>query len=174
MTVHYPQSELNGDDPGHAWSDAIKPGDRLPDCDVTDLTTGNSVKLLSTERGTAHWLLVMPSADEMQCAEMLVAQAQSAAAPYGDLIQTVTILPSAQVAKLPVECDRILIDETGELRTLLGLSKSALALVRPDGYLGFRGNAASKPALEKHLATYLVSTAKVADRTKPTLVGSRQ
>ncbi len=103
MTVHYPQSELNGDDPGHAWSDAIKPGDRLPDCDVTDLATGNTVKLLSTERGTAHWLLVLPSADEMQTADALVAQAQSAAAPYGELIQTVAILPEHRVAKLPVE-----------------------------------------------------------------------
>ena len=97
MTVHYAQSDLNGDDPGHAWSDAIKPGDRLPDCDVTDLTTGNTVKLLSTERGTSHWLLVLPSADEMLSAKALVAQAQSAAAPYGELIQTVAILPSARL-----------------------------------------------------------------------------
>ena len=59
MTVHYPQSELNGDDPGHAWSDAIKPGDRLPDCDVTDLATGNPVKLLSAER---HGALVARNA----------------------------------------------------------------------------------------------------------------
>ena len=74
---------------------------------------------------------------------------------------------------MPVECERVLIDETGELRTLLGLSKSALALVRPDGYLSFRGHAGSKLALEKHLASYLVLTAKVFDRTKPTLVAAK-
>jgi hypothetical protein len=174
MTVHYPESQLNADDHGHAWSDAIKPGDRLPDCELSDMATGNNIKLLAAMRGTCHWLLVMPSADEISSAGALFSQAHTVVAPLGELIRTVMILPSAGVANLPSDCEFILIDNTGELRTLLGLRKSAIALIRPDGYVAFRGHAGSNGVLGKHLSTYLIASAKVTKRaTKPAFAAGK-
>jgi 2-polyprenyl-6-methoxyphenol hydroxylase-like FAD-dependent oxidoreductase len=132
MTVHYPESELNADDPGHAWGDTIKPGDRLPDCELSDMATGDTVRLLAAMRGTCHWLLVMPSADDISSTSAIVSQSHAVVAPLGDLIRTVMILPEASVANLPSDCEFTLVDDTGELRNLLGLRKSAIALIRPD------------------------------------------
>jgi 2-polyprenyl-6-methoxyphenol hydroxylase-like FAD-dependent oxidoreductase len=175
MTVHYEKSPLNADDAGNVWSDAIKPGDRLPDCDLSDVATGNTVKLLATLRGTCHWLLVMPSAEERSNAATLFEQIRATIAPFAGTIRTAMILPSEGSSELPTDCDAVLIDDAGGLRTLLGLRKSALALVRPDGYLAFRGHAESCQALEKHLAKYLIPTATPTGRAKstPALAASR-
>ena len=49
----------------------------------------------------------------------------------------------------------ILFDSQNELRDRLGLRATAVALIRPDGYLAFRGHASSLPKLREHLVTYL-------------------
>jgi hypothetical protein len=46
-------------------------------------------------------------------------------------------------------------DNAGQVAARLGLRETAIALIRPDGYLGFRGHADSWPALEAHLRGYL-------------------
>ena len=102
-------------------------------------------------------------------------QVRATIAPFAGTIRTTIILPGEGASALPADCDTVLIDDAGELRTLLGLRNSALALVRPDGYLAFRGHAESCPALEKHLAKYLIPTATSTGRAKstPALAASR-
>ena len=49
------------------------------------------------------------------------------------------------------------LDPEGAMRRLLGARRTALALVRPDGYLGYRGQPASWEALHGHLNRYLIA-----------------
>ena len=50
--------------------------------------------------------------------------------PYGELIQAVVVLPGSGVAEVARQCERVLIDETGELRNLLGCA------IRPSHWFG--------------------------------------
>jgi hypothetical protein len=48
-------------------------------------------------------------------------------------------------------------DPEGSLRQILGATVSALALVRPDGYLGYRGQPASWDDLRRDLDRILIA-----------------
>jgi hypothetical protein len=50
----------------------------------------------------------------------------------------------------------IWIDVEDKLHQKLGVTGRALVLVRPDGYIGYRGQPADGVALAKHLGGYLV------------------
>jgi 2-polyprenyl-6-methoxyphenol hydroxylase-like FAD-dependent oxidoreductase len=156
MTVHYSDSLLNADHPDHAWSDIVKTGDRLPDCTLHSLRTGEPVRLLEALRGPGHWLLVMPSQEDQSMTATLFEQAKSIAARFPAIVQPLLLLPGNITANLPADCEESLIDSESELRTRLGLRGSAIALVRPDGYIGLRGNANSWKELENHLNSYLI------------------
>jgi hypothetical protein len=49
------------------------------------------------------------------------------------------------------------LDPDGSLRRILGATDSALALVRPDGYLGYRGQPASWDDLRRYLDGTLIA-----------------
>jgi hypothetical protein len=48
------------------------------------------------------------------------------------------------------------LDPGGSVRRLLGARGPALALVRPDGYLGYRAQPPEWPGLREHLGRYLI------------------
>jgi hypothetical protein len=49
------------------------------------------------------------------------------------------------------------LDPGGSVRQLLGARESALAVVRPDGYLGYRGQPAAWEGLRAYLDRYLIA-----------------
>jgi 2-polyprenyl-6-methoxyphenol hydroxylase-like FAD-dependent oxidoreductase len=158
MAVHYPKSPLNGEDPGPAWRGGIYAGDRLPDAELLDPKTGQTTRLLAAISGSEHTLLLM-SADPAALAALLP-EAQSLAAAFGLFVQILSVqfqpLTSQSPDKDAVSPDiNILFDSQNELRDRLGLRATAVALIRPDGYLAFRGHASSLPKLREHLVTYL-------------------
>ena len=79
--------------------------------------------------------------------------------PAGSAAQVPKIWPPGTTAAADLfGADSVLIDSQGEVRRRLGVRSTAIALVRPDGYLGFRGHADSWHKLRQHLGRYLAVT----------------
>ena len=170
MAIHYPNSPLNGDNPGRAWHGKVAVGDRLPEAELQELSTGKTTRLLSAVGGNQHTLLVMPKSeanmtadDRRHAEESLLDEARQLHDEFGELLQIILVLPNDAPAKPEIDLSQELIagvyvDCKGQVHDRLGLRDTAIALIRPDGYIGFRGHAKSGPALHKHLAGYLVSS----------------
>jgi 2-polyprenyl-6-methoxyphenol hydroxylase-like FAD-dependent oxidoreductase len=163
LAVHYPKSPINGDDPGQAWSDELRPGDRVGDATVLRFPLGETTRLLASLHDPRHSLLVLPEAED---AESIAPRVASQLSAFEPLLQILVVVapcdgqappswPHGTAAALFGE-GSVLIDAKGEVRRRLGAKGTALALVRPDGYLGFRGHAGSWPKLREHLGRYLV------------------
>lgn len=163
MDIHYPDSLLNGDDPGDAWGTEVRAGDRLPDAvvhvaGVGGAGSGKVQRLHNVLRVKRHVLLLLPDDGDTRFLETWTG-AENPCRGFSYLVQPVLLLP--QGAKLPgtvgkhILPEHILVDEKGEVRSRLGVKRSAIALVRPDGYLNFRGHGESRPQLMRHLGTYL-------------------
>ncbi|MCC7084616.1 MAG: FAD-dependent monooxygenase [Pirellulales bacterium] len=153
LAIHYPDSPLNGDDPGAAWGDAVKPGDRLPDAELTDARTQNQVRLYEAIRGTEHDLLLLPTNDA--AIEAMSKSADELIAAYQGGLRMTWIVPHIAVSERLADRGSAFTDVAGLLRRRLDLRDSAFLLVRPDKYIGFRGHATAWPSLRKHLAKYL-------------------
>ncbi|HTQ37457.1 MAG TPA: FAD-dependent monooxygenase [Pirellulales bacterium] len=175
MAVHYPNSPLNGDDPGSAWGDEVKAGDRLPDANVRDARTGNAVRLLESMRGTQHTLLLLPETSDSGTIVEMVNQAQVLAHEFGDVLRTIMVTPGNSAVTPEAAVAAVLVDINRQVQNRLGLSGPAIAVVRPDGYLSFRGHAQSWTNLQQHLTQYLVpvnrqTSVNALDGTTPQMV----
>ena len=58
-----------------------------------------------------------------------------------------------------------MLDVDAQVRERLGVQGTAMALVRPDGYVGFRGQADSWSKLREHLAKYLIPVGEQSTET---------
>jgi 2-polyprenyl-6-methoxyphenol hydroxylase-like FAD-dependent oxidoreductase len=168
LAIHYPESPLNGDDAGDAWGSTVTAGDRLPDATVSELRSGKEMRLLEALRGADFTLLVLPSAEELKddasSVDAMLQHAHAVTAEFRDVVQTVLVLPSGfqALAKTPASVAAVLVDEKGQVHQRLGLRGAAIALVRPDSYVGFRGHAGSWDQLHSYLARILRPTGAVA------------
>jgi 2-polyprenyl-6-methoxyphenol hydroxylase-like FAD-dependent oxidoreductase len=153
MAVHYPDSPLTADDPGDAWHGEVRAGDRLPDAELQEAATGKTVRLLKSIGGSVHTVLVI--VDE-KTDETLADQAAAVTDKFGELVQVVVVSPSAADLSGHNAAAKTLIDSQRQLRDRLAVRGTAIVLVRPDGYIGFRGHSQSWPALREHLSRYLL------------------
>jgi 2-polyprenyl-6-methoxyphenol hydroxylase-like FAD-dependent oxidoreductase len=166
LAIHYANSPLNGDDPGKAWSGKVAAGDRLPEAELTCGDSGKATRMLSAIGGEKHTLLVMPqstadAARRQPVEEALLTEAQQLHEEFGDVLQVILVLPHDASGKTEIDLPSeliagVYIDSKNQLRDRLGLRNTAIALVRPDGYIGFRGNEKSHDALHAHLEKYLL------------------
>ena len=153
LAVHYPDSPLNAEDPGTAWPGDLKAGDRLPDADLLD-HSGKTTRLLSAIGGSKHTVLLIPAAGD-NVFPALLEQTRHVLARFRKTVQIILVLPNQPTVTLPTDIP-VFIDLQGQLRDRLGLRATALALIRPDGYLGLRGHTGSLPKLQHHLESYLL------------------
>jgi 2-polyprenyl-6-methoxyphenol hydroxylase-like FAD-dependent oxidoreductase len=161
VAIRYPDSPLSGEARGpgaHGWllGGGVAPGSRMPDVELLDASSRARMRLLDLLREPAHRLLLLHGAagmDDGPSSEELERRIAAAAAPFGD-----AILFS------PVRCDRAggmpltagLLDPGDGLHRALGAGLPTVVLVRPDGYVGFRGQPADPEPLARHLDGYLV------------------
>lgn len=120
-------------------------GDRLPDVvGLSEQGLGFPLRLFDVTRGTAHVLL---SYGDQNPAD-LASDVQTLRASYGDAIRVVEV--SSQ--PLLQARDRLaqLTDSQGEYARTFGPEPSAI-LVRPDGYIGWRGATTQSPGLHDYL-----------------------
>jgi 2-polyprenyl-6-methoxyphenol hydroxylase-like FAD-dependent oxidoreductase len=155
LTVHYPNSPLNGES-GIGWtSSGVRPGDRFPDGPLLEAGTNRELRLLPMMRGTTHNLLLLPAPTDANALPSLRDIEQRIRADYEGTIRTHLIVSARS---LPAEAGgfaSIWLDPEETIRRNLGARETALALVRPDGYLGYRSQPASWEPLRAHLDRYL-------------------
>ncbi len=168
LDIHYPASMLTNHHASSAWDGTLHPGDRLPDATLLDPATGRQSRLHSLLVGSWHRLLLLPGDSGSEAIERLLDVAQECEAAFGATVRPAWILPATAAGKplpqslrsqRPIE---VLIDAEGQVCRRLGLCGDALALVRPDGYLGFLGDIASDRELLEHLGSYLVGNGVAA------------
>jgi 2-polyprenyl-6-methoxyphenol hydroxylase-like FAD-dependent oxidoreductase len=163
LGIHYPNSPLNEDDAGDAWTKAIQVGDRLPDANM-HCSHSNPIRLLDAIRGAGYTLLLLPATGDAATVEGLLTSTRHTAEGYRSTIKTVLVLPSAPAeTKSQPDVAAVLVDEKQELRNRLGLQGTAIALVRPDGYIAFRGHAGSWSKLSDYLTKWLIANGSAAE-----------
>lgn len=127
----------------------IRPGDRVPDAVLVDPVAGQGVALFDLiARG---WVLLLfpgetPSPERMATVHGLAEQTRQM---VGEEIRAYVILDGSTG---PGPHGTILSDPTGALARVFGGSEDLAALIRPDGYLGYRGRLAQTGDLASYLA----------------------
>ncbi len=123
-------------------------GDRAPQGHGEAYPSREKTGLFQAFRGTAWHLLLFGGAGQNAA---LTAIARRAESLLGDSFQAHLIIAANEK---PGELEwegHLLLDPRRELHKLYGAGASALYLIRPDGYIGFR----SQPAAERPLLDYL-------------------
>jgi 2-polyprenyl-6-methoxyphenol hydroxylase-like FAD-dependent oxidoreductase len=156
LNIAYPDSSLSVDaDSGQGGrgllrrSGGIRAGERVPDVALLDGSGGEAIALFDLiARGWT--LLLFPGTDSSpQRLGELDRLAQQVRDTVGDEVRSYVVLS----APLDQEPDTAtLLDPTGELGRALGENGGLVALVRPDGYLGFRGAVGQPGELVSYLA----------------------
>lgn len=153
LAVNYRDSALSAESRGlaaAAWliGGGVAPGDRMPDAALTDARTGAATTLFHVTRGTRHVLLLLAGKDDP------AALAPVAAAVDPELVASHLIVAGDA---LPAWDGPVWRDQRGATHARLGAHGPTAYLVRPDGYVGWRGQPAEPAGLAEHLATYLKS-----------------
>jgi hypothetical protein len=154
LGIHYPEGPLNGESSAVPWATGgLKPGDRVPDGPLRSPATGEERRLHAVLRGPQHNLLLLPD-DPSQVTD-LAEIGHRAESAYPGVIRA-HVIASGATPGGPVPA---WLDPEGSVRRILGARAAALAVVRPDGYLGYRGQPASWEELGRYLDRYLVPDA---------------
>jgi hypothetical protein len=158
MTIHYPKSPLNGESARSAWtSGGISPGDRLPDMRLLEPGTGKERRLLELLHGTVFNLLLLPADTNSSTLEALGDIAKRVEAAYSGVIRPHLIVPADTGTDTGGQVSSVWIDPEQSVRKILGAADTALALIRPDGYLGYRGQPAAWEGLREYLGQFLIA-----------------
>jgi 2-polyprenyl-6-methoxyphenol hydroxylase-like FAD-dependent oxidoreductase len=157
LSVHYPHSPLNGED-GSGWaSGGIRPGDRLPEASVRG-PAGQEQRLLVVVRGPWYRLLLLPAGADGAALASLGEIGRRSESMYPGVVHSYLIVPGSSLPP-GTEGKSVLLDPAGSVRQLLGAREAALAVVRPDGYLGYRAQPGSWEELRAYLECYLLAGA---------------
>ncbi|MHB1423061.1 MAG: FAD-dependent monooxygenase [Gemmataceae bacterium] len=157
MTLHYPHSRLNGEPDAASWEkNSVRPGDRVPDTRLCDPGMGREQRLLLLLRGPQLNLLMLPAGLDTSELEKLDDLSKCVTSTYPNVIRVHLLLPGESLPSSITGFTSVWLDPTGSVRQALGAHETALALVRPDGYLGYRGQPASWDELRGYLDRYLV------------------
>jgi 2-polyprenyl-6-methoxyphenol hydroxylase-like FAD-dependent oxidoreductase len=166
MSIHYPHSPLNGESGSNWASGGARPGDRVPDARLREPKTGREQRLLSLLRGPQFNLLLLPTSAESAALMNLdgtrlsieSAFCQRVESAYRSIIRVHLIVPGDAMPQGISGFASACLDSTNSVRKSLGVRETALALVRPDGYLAYRGQPASWEELRGYLDRFLVSS----------------
>lgn len=125
-------------------------GDRAPDATLPDAATGLPTRLFDVYRGPAFTLLAFGT-EQIDSAERV-------GNDYPSLINVCAIVgPDGGRPELM----RTLVDPRGLVARRYGLTGQALVLIRPDGYIAFRGQT------EQQLRSYLADTVGLSSSESP-------
>jgi hypothetical protein len=142
LGVRYRQSPLSDEGPGakRLRRGAPRAGDRAPDAVILDNESG-AERLFDLFRGPHHTLLVFggDSATDQ-------AWRDGIQTTFGRLVRVAGITRSTRGGSTDA------VDKSGEAHRKYGAKTGALYLIRPDGYIGFRGGPLDQAALESDLA----------------------
>ena len=131
-----------------------KPGDRALDATLL-LPNGTEAKRLSEViSGTRHNLLLLHGTAEWspEIEQHLLNVAETIGREYPEQVSVLLVLPEKKVPPGFRERDRLLLDPDRTLHRFYGAHTAPLYLLRPDGYVAFRGDADSTDKLRDYLS----------------------
>src|SRR5262249_56122492 len=128
---------VGGDVPAGAPGPAA--GDRVPDAGPLRPLGGGPVRLRDVLRGYRHTLLLFPCSAEPAAVERAAQGAAAAARGLGPWVRRVVVVPAEEAPALTIPDVEGLADPELAVHGRLGAVQPMLALVRPDGYLAYRG-----------------------------------
>ncbi len=137
--VHYQGSPLAEDHGGSAGPVA---GDRAPDAPVVALAERETVHLFQLLYPTGRWTLLLFGGlepTEAGCLKLATTGAE-VLTDFGRMINAHFILTDLEIAGI-VEGGSVLMDREHLAHEKYGVKHACIYLVRPDGYVGFRGGA---------------------------------
>ncbi|HVU86215.1 MAG TPA: FAD-dependent monooxygenase [Pirellulales bacterium] len=165
VSIHYRHGPITGENGGfwnaatRLWEGGVHAGDRAPDVEFAELATGPRLRLFDLLRGSQHILLLLT--DNLSNDDLL-AIPDAVESRFPGIVKMHFVLTPQSARDLPHILDSrtaaatILIDSERHMQETYGAGANTLFLIRPDGYVGFRGQPASGAALLAHLEQYLV------------------
>ena len=139
--IHYRKSSIVSGKTGRA----VQAGDRAPDCELQIETAREPLRLLDLLRKPAHHLLFFADADADMAARSNALRVEIGRS-YQGLLNAFVVVREKQ-ASFP----DVLLDLDGIAHALYEAEPGAILLIRPDGYIGFRGGARHAAALRDYL-----------------------
>ena len=154
LDIAYRDSSLTQRAAGNGVGDLLpfrrgpRPGDRAPDAPGLAARRGVQMSLFDVFRG-AHFTLLLFAPGDGSLAG-LMELAHEVRGRLADHVRTYLVTTAPGVVA-PDWSDHLLVDSSGEARRIYGAVGEAVYLVRPDGYVAFRGDASNR----RHLHDYL-------------------
>jgi 2-polyprenyl-6-methoxyphenol hydroxylase-like FAD-dependent oxidoreductase len=138
----------------------LRAGDRIPDAALIDPRDNEPVILFDLiSRGWA--LLLFPghnaTSESIEMAERIAGHAHEA---VGDAVRSYLVMDASSAGGTDVNS---LLDPAGEVSRNFGARDGLVALVRPDGYLGYRGRLDQPGELASYLARVFAMRLRRAD-----------
>ncbi|XXF76241.1 FAD-dependent oxidoreductase [Myxococcaceae bacterium GXIMD 01537] len=135
LGISYRGSSLAHEAPGTSGS--LRAGDRAPDAPCMD-ATGRPVRLFDAFRGP-HWTLLAFGPKHTDTVSWMGAR-------WGGGARALRVLKAGDGGG-----EHDLIDTTGHVRAGYGLEEGGLALIRPDGYVGFISRTGTRSQVDEYL-----------------------
>ncbi len=151
LSINYRHSPLSAQDWPRAAGGAVA-GDRLPDAPLAN-AAGGQTTLFAALRDGRHALLLFPHGSES--VPQLLKTAAEARQAFPDILSPHLILRTGDDPTVASDIP-LWIDAEGQAHQRLGVTGSALILVRPDGYIGYRCQPADTEGLLKYLGRYSI------------------
>lgn len=147
LQVNYRGAFLSVDaDPRRA---GLRAGDRVPDATLQTVPDGARVALFDLTAGGWVMLLVAGDAPDASRLAELESRAGEAREIVGDAVRPFLLLDATPEHALATPA---LIDRRGDIGRIFKARDGLVALIRPDGYLGYRGLPHQSGALASYLA----------------------
>jgi len=116
---------------------------------------GASITLFDLLRGTHHTLLLLPESgtSSHDLLSALGAKFDDLARSFGSRVHCFMVLPDGAVDGIPGDGPMTIVrDVEGALHRRYGATEGRMYLIRPDGYIGFRGDLSCFEALKTYLS----------------------
>lgn len=157
LSVNYRQSPLSVDRLRHRGS--LLAGDRLGDAPLIGADDGLPTTLFHVVRGAGHVMLLLPGGNAEGVDALLRIAAVAASTLAAELephliVPARTMLADLKLGDQPVP---VWLDAENRLHQRLHAEEPTVVVVRPDGYLSYRGPASDEAALLGHLGGYLMA-----------------
>jgi 2-polyprenyl-6-methoxyphenol hydroxylase-like FAD-dependent oxidoreductase len=135
-----------------AFGGGPAPGQRAPDAEARGGTGSEPRRVHELVRSGRHVALLFDGAAATEAGYAnLTRIARSVRGRFGDAVEPYLVVPTA-TAPAPARWEGpTLLDEGGEIHQRYGARSEAIYLIRPDGYVGYRGQPAEGAKLEAWL-----------------------